>query len=180
MSEAERLLGLLADPDRFRVAAALALGSTDVGDVVAVTGLPPRVVERSLARLIAGGLVTKDAAGHRFQTEELLVAARAVADKRAATDAAENPEGATEMVTRFMKQGRLVSIPSKGAKRAAVLDHVAQDFEPGRRYSEKQVNAVLAAYHDDVASLRRYLVDDGYLDRARGKYWRTGGTWNID
>lgn len=180
MSEAERLLGLLADPDRFRVVAALALGATAVNDVVELTKLPPRLVERSVARLIAGGLVTKDAAGHRFQMEELLIAARAVAHERAAADAAENPQGVSEIVARFMKQGRLVSIPSKGAKRAAVLDHLAQDLEPGRRYSEKQVNAVLAEYHDDVASLRRYLVDDGYLERDRGKYWRAGGTWDID
>lgn len=180
MSEAERLFGLLADPDRFRVAAAIALGSSDVGDIVAATGLAERVVERCLARLIAGGLVSKDAAGHRFHTEELLSAARAVADKRSAIEAAGNPEGAAELVTRFMKHGRLVSIPAKGVKRGAVLDHIAQDFEPGRRYSEKQVNALLSTYHDDVASLRRYLVDEGFLDRDRGKYWRTGGTWHID
>ncbi len=180
MSEAERLLGLLADPDRLRVAAAIVLGSTEVNDIIETTGLPARVVERSLARLVAGDLVTKDAAGHRFRTEELLVAARAVADKRSAAEAAGNPEGAAEVVTRFMKHGRLVSIPAKGAKRAAVLDHLVQDFEPGRQYSEKQVNAVLGAYHDDVASLRRYLVDEGYLARDHGRYWRSGGTVTVD
>jgi len=30
--------------------------------------------------------------------------------------------------------------------------------------------------HPDHAALRRYLVDEGFLERAGGIYWRTGGT----
>ena len=49
--------------------------------------------------------------------------------------------------------GRLVSIPSSHAKRLVVLDLVVQDFEPGEHYTERQVNAVLARWHDDVPAL---------------------------
>ncbi|MGH9192666.1 MAG: DUF2087 domain-containing protein [Acidimicrobiales bacterium] len=38
-----------------------------------------------------------------------------------------------------------------------------------------QVNAILRRFHEDVASLRRFLVDEGFLDRASGEYWRSGG-----
>jgi hypothetical protein len=38
------------------------------------------------------------------------------------------------------------------------------------------VNRVLARWHPDTAALRRYLVDEGFLDRDGGQYWRTGGT----
>jgi hypothetical protein len=72
--------------------------------------------------------------------------------------------------------GRLITMPSKRAKRLVVLDHVAQLFEPGERYSEAEVNRRLRDLHDDVAMLRRYLVDEGFLDRAGGIYWRIGGT----
>lgn len=72
--------------------------------------------------------------------------------------------------------GRLVSIPAKRAKRLVVLDLLARVFEPGERYPELEVNALLRAFHDDVAALRRYLVDEGFLDRAEGVYWRTGGS----
>jgi hypothetical protein len=44
-----------------------------------------------------------------------------------------------------------------------------------RRYDEKEVNGILALWYPDYASLRRYLVDEGYLDRAGGQYWRSGG-----
>ncbi len=73
-------------------------------------------------------------------------------------------------------QGRLRGIPSRHSKRLVVLDLLAQLFEPGQRYEEVEVNRMLRAYHDDVAALRRYLVEDGFLDRSAGVYWRSGGT----
>jgi len=57
-----------------------------------------------------------------------------------------------------------------------VLDWLAQRFEPGRRYTEEMVNLVIARVHPDTAALRRYLVDDGFMSREHGVYWRTGGT----
>lgn len=72
--------------------------------------------------------------------------------------------------------GRLHTIPSRHAKRLVVLDHVARAFEVGVRYPEREVDAVLRAFHPDHAALRRYLVDDGFLTRDAGVYWRTGGT----
>ena len=57
-----------------------------------------------------------------------------------------------------------------------MLDRLAQEFEPGQRYTERQVNAILVAFDPDVATQRRYLVDEGFLDREGGLYWRCGGT----
>ncbi len=72
--------------------------------------------------------------------------------------------------------GSLTAIPTKIRKRLVVLDLLAQQFEPGHRYEETEVNNTLRAYHPDVAALRRYLVEEGFLDRAEGSYWRSGGT----
>lgn len=49
-------------------------------------------------------------------------------------------------------------------------------FEPGQRYEETQVNALCRSFHDDVAMLRRALVDEAFLAREAGVYWRIGGT----
>jgi hypothetical protein len=78
--------------------------------------------------------------------------------------------------TFFDAQGRLVTVPARRGKRLVVLDHLAQRFEPGERYSETEVNNRLREAHDDVAALRRYLVDEGFLSREAGVYWRTGGS----
>lgn len=72
--------------------------------------------------------------------------------------------------------GSLRSIPTKLRKRLVVLHHLAQQFVPGERYAESEVNTRLRPFHADVAALRRYLVDEGFLDRRDGEYWRSGGT----
>ena len=72
--------------------------------------------------------------------------------------------------------GTLTSIPTRIRKRLVVLDLLAQEFEPGVKYDESQVNNRLRAFHPDVAALRRYLVEEGFLERADGSYWRSGGT----
>jgi hypothetical protein len=81
-----------------------------------------------------------------------------------------------DVVDRFVQDGRLVIMPTKRSKRLLVLDHVAQSFEPGRTYPESEVNEVLRRFHDDYAALRRYLVDELFLTREGGVYWRSGGT----
>lgn len=75
--------------------------------------------------------------------------------------------------------GRLHTIPSRRAKLLVVLDHLAQLFEPGRVYLESEVNDLLSTVHPDVAALRRYLVDDLFLSREDGRYWRSGGTVDV-
>ena len=73
-------------------------------------------------------------------------------------------------------EGRLRTIPTKISKRLVILDLLAQEFEPGERYDETEVNSRLRAFHPDVAALRRYLVEERFLDREHGVYWRSGGS----
>ena len=82
----------------------------------------------------------------------------------------------TRVLAVFVQDGRITTMPTKRAKRLVVLDHVAQSFEPGRTYPDSEVNELLRTFHPDVAALRRYLVDEGFLTREAGTYWRTGGT----
>src|SRR5919197_1588030 len=99
-------------------------------------------------------------------------------------------EGETAVLGRFVRDGKLVSIPSARSKRLLVLDLLAGQFEPGRRYTEAEVNQTLGAWHPDYAALRRYLVDEGFLrrdderDPASGRslkvYWRAGGSVDVD
>ncbi|HEY2443287.1 MAG TPA: DUF2087 domain-containing protein [Streptosporangiaceae bacterium] len=76
----------------------------------------------------------------------------------------------------FLQDGRIITMPAKRARRLLLLDCIAQEFEPGRQYPEAEVDKILKTAHDDHASLRRYLVDEGFLSRKAGLYWRSGGT----
>ncbi|ATW51688.1 DUF2087 domain-containing protein [Streptomyces xantholiticus] len=75
----------------------------------------------------------------------------------------------------LFSQGRLTTIPRKPARREQLLDHLAETlFEPGRVYTEPEVNDALLGVHDDCAALRRYLVVAGLLTRTKdgGSYRR--------
>ena len=60
------------------------------------------------------------------------------------------------------------------------LERIAIEFEPGRHYGEKEVNVVVGRFFNDYAAIRRYLVDEGFLDRDHGVYWRAGGRVDVD
>jgi hypothetical protein len=75
-----------------------------------------------------------------------------------------------------MLDGRITTMPAKRSKRLVLLDHVARQFEVGVHYPEQEVNRILRAVFDDYVALRRYLIDEGFLDRDHGDYWRSGGT----
>jgi len=79
----------------------------------------------------------------------------------------------------FMRNGRITALPAKRSRRLVLLDHIAQLFDVGVRYSEGEVNRILLGLHEDYAALRRYLVDEGFLSRDHGEYWRTGGSVDL-
>ena len=183
--EPRELLALLAEPDRLRAVAAVALGATTLAEVADRAGLEPRAGARALSRLVAGGLLDGEAGeGYRVRSEALRAAAIPPAG-----EAEPDEELGDQVLRRFISKGRLLAIPAARGKRLVVLDHLAGLFEPGRRYPEPEVNELLGRYHPDYAMLRRYLVDDGFLDRADEPapsgtrsvkvYWRTGGTVDL-
>lgn len=164
-----QVLGLLHQEDTLKVLAALVL---DVP--VEEVGLDRDGVRRALDRLGRGGLVMRGDDGalavRRERFRELLHAT-------AAPVPAVSPE---ERVLRsFLVDGRLRAIPTKHAKRLIVLNHIARFFEPGVRYAEKEVDVTLRAFHDDHATLRRYLIDEGLLSRKDNVYWRSGGPVDV-
>jgi hypothetical protein len=54
------------------------------------------------------------------------------------------------------------------------LCYLAEQFDFDRKYSEKEVNDIIAAFNEDISGLRRDLISTGYLDRERdgSAYWR--------
>jgi hypothetical protein len=184
--EPRDLLALLAEPDRLKALAAVALGAATLAEVAERAGLAPREAARALNRLVAGGLLEGEA-GKEYEVRTAVLRAAA---RRPAADREDDGAEGSEVVGRFLRGGRLVAIPAARGKRLAVLDHLAGLFQPGRRYPEREVNEILRAWHPDYALLRRYLVDEGFLDRADEPapsgsrsdkvYWRSGGTVEVD
>jgi hypothetical protein len=76
----------------------------------------------------------------------------------------------------FIGHGRIEIMPARQSRRRLLLDTIAAAFEPGVRYPEHSVSRFLGAIHADYAALRRYLIDEEFLSRSDGLYWRSGGT----
>jgi len=182
---AASLVGLLAEPDRLRVVAALVLGATTANAVAEAAGLDLRAATTALERLAAGGLVASDGdGGLRFVGERFKHAAQSEAKRRDDATPVEAFDGVAPedvgVLRNFVSDGRLRQIPASKGKRLVVLDWLAARFEPGKTYPERDVNLMLGMAHSDVAALRRYLVDEQFLERRDGFYWRAGGTFDID
>lgn len=72
----------------------------------------------------------------------------------------------------FAPDGSLISIPARSGKKIEVLKRIATVFEPGVKYSEKELNTILAKFHEDTAAIRRYMIVFGILERnSESIYW---------
>jgi hypothetical protein len=170
----DTLCGLLAEPDRLAVFAAVVLGSRTPGEVGRRTGLPGRDVVVALRRLEQGGLIADAGGGLVANASAFKDAVRAYGEGPVEEPLDSDPSRAA-VLRAFLRDGRLVRLPAARGKRRMVLEHIVAAFEPGVRYPEREVDATLRAWHDDYASLRRYLIDEGLMTREAGVYWRIGG-----
>lgn len=171
-------LKLLLDPARLAVVGAIALRPRTPHEAADHAGVDPRVALETIASLRQLHAVSTTEEGrYHLERDVLLELARGL-PQPAPPDAGVF-HGMTaaerEVLARFFVGNRLTEIPTSRAKRLVVLERLALEFEPGRRYAEREVNELLGRYHRDHASLRRHLVDEGLLDRDRGEYWRAGG-----
>jgi hypothetical protein len=173
--EAGTIVGLLADPVRLKVVAALALGAGTIEEVADTAALSLKDVALAARRLARAGLVHRDGHTLALHAERFGEAARAAAAMAPPAQRLSEDPAEDAVLRTFLRDGRLVSIPAQRSKRRVVLEHLVCVFEPGVRYPEREVNALLAAWHPDVAALRRYLVDEELLTREAGVYWRSGG-----
>jgi hypothetical protein len=176
------VLRALADPTRLSVAGILARGPSTAASVAKELSLRSDTVQRHLTRLARVGIVAVEAdrRTYRLQTEGLRAAAAAAGPVREpglALGAADEEE--ESVLRQYFRGGRLVEIPVKRSKRLVVLERLALEFDVGVHYQERQVNEVLRRFNPDVAALRRYLVDESFLSRERGEYWRTGGRVDV-
>ncbi len=186
-----QMLKALGDDSRLTLLQLLASGERSVGDLAEQVNLGEPTVSHHLARLREVGLVTLRMAGNqRFyrvndsglaqfkqlaaeieQTQPL--PETAVSDDRWIAALGWSAED-QQVLREHTQDKKLIRIPAKQKKALVILRWLATLFEPERFYSEAEVNALLkTVYAEDYVSLRRDLVDLGYLRRERGggKYW---------
>lgn len=75
-----------------------------------------------------------------------------------------------KVIDSFFEYGKLKLIPSQRKKERIVLEEIAKAFEAGRDYSEREVNIIIADYHDDFCTIRRDMISEGLLEREGSTY----------
>ena len=75
------------------------------------------------------------------------------------------------VMANLFEYGKLKTIPVQRKKRRIVLEKIAQSFEQGKVYPEKEVNLIIAQFHDDFCTLRRELIAEGIMERSNNEYW---------
>lgn len=178
-------LKALSDASRLRIVGLLADGRRmSVEQLAAALSLTPGTVVHHLKRLREAGLVESQPRPpyvdyslrigrlgqiggelHRMAQEQ----AGGSSESMARPAWANAEEGRT--LRAFFDGERLLSVPAQHAKRLTVLRYLAEAvFERKRKYPEKELNQLLAVRHPDAASLRRYLVDEGFMTRKSSVY----------
>lgn len=182
-------LKALSDASRLRIVGLLAARPYAVEELAGALSLSPGTVVHHLKRLDAAGLVASRPSRpyvlYSLRLEALQSLGRQLDELEKGTEAEDlasqpGPDGLplstfdAKVLRAFLVDGRLVSIPNQEKKREVILRFLLGRCFPERdqAWPEKEVNGRLALYHQDVASLRRYLVDGAYLARAAGEYRR--------
>jgi predicted transcriptional regulator len=174
----------LSDSTRLKIVGLLAQKEYTVEEIAAILDLRSSTISHHLGRLADAGLVSARAESYyntyRLETGALEKMARQLlAEETLPAVAADMDLDAydRQVIKNYANaDGSLKQIPTKQKKFEAILRYIAPVFEAGRRYSEREVNEILARYHEDTAILRRGLVDHHLMDREKDgtTYWLAG------
>ncbi len=176
--EAVKLFKCLADRSRLQILRSLAREDMYVELLSERLGLSPSTVSFHLKKLADIGAVTSQ----RSQYYTIYSLRREVFDMPILDIIQEESDEADKQAEReaqwrqkvidsfFDKEGRLKVIPAQRKKRLVILDKMSEAFEPGRAYTEREVNLIIADFHDDFCTLRRDMVDEGIMSRKDGEY----------
>lgn len=77
------------------------------------------------------------------------------------------------LATYLDEKGRIITFPAKEKRKLVILANLVRHFDPQKNYSEEALNTILKQYAEDYVTLRRYLIEYGFMDRTKDgqSYW---------
>jgi ArsR family transcriptional regulator len=179
----------MSDPDRLRIIGALSQGPRTASRIAELLNLSFRKTVNHLAFLTHVGVVLVHAESRRqddlYELDskflERLARLQFEGARPVYVPAADMEKKTRRVLASYLNaDGTIGQIPLQPGKLRIILNYILNAFETNKVYTEKEINAILIRFNEDVASLRRYLVDAGMLVREQdgSKYWR--GTETVD
>lgn len=174
MKEKLALLKLLADETRLEILNMLLREDSYVEKIACELSLTPATICYHLKKMEAAGVVRCS----RSQFYMIYSLNREIFNKplyelirkdEPLADADEKYK--KEVLAHFFKYGKLTQLPTQRKKREIVLLEISKSFESGRRYDEKEVNAIIHRFHEDHCTIRREMIACGIMAREKESYW---------
>ena len=181
----------LGDENRLKIISLLNKQEHNVGEIASLLEVREPTASHHLSKLREMGLVNLRQAGDQInfrlnemalnrwkqqvqQIETLIFEAANDRVDNAWIDQLELDDYDRKVVRDYTSNGRLREIPARHKKERAVVRWLITKFEPDVRYTEHQVNDILAQYFEDYVQLRRCLINFGLMQRKRdgSSYWR--------
>lgn len=175
------LFKCLADKSRLQILKSLAIEDMYVERLAERLGITAPTVSFHLKKLADAGAVTSYKSQYYmmyslnkeiFETSilEIIREKSDEADLQAQRDAGYRQK----VIDAFFEYGKLKAIPTQRKKERIVLEEIARAFEYDRIYTEREVNIIIADFHDDFCTIRRDMIAEGLLGREAGGggYWR--------
>lgn len=181
MNEAEAIMlfKCLSDKSRLHILKSLTMEDMYVERLAQRLDLSPSTVSFHLKKLSEAGLV------HSYKTQyytmysicqNVLETSILELIREKSDDAALQEERELQyrkrVVDAFFEYGKLKSIPAQRKKERIILEVIVQAFEFEKKYTEREVNIIIADFYDDFCTLRRDMISERLLDRAGNIYWR--------
>lgn len=177
--EALKVFKCLSDASRLRIVQSLAQGDMYTELLAERLELTPSTVSFHMKKLEDAGLVSS----RKEQYYTVYSLNRELLGTTLSELSASSPEQVDEQQKReeayrqkvirsFFEYDRLRSIPVQRKKRLICLEQIAERFELGRTYEEKELSEIIASVHEDYCTIRRDMVDEGILRRDGSRYVR--------
>lgn len=179
-TEAIKLFKCLSDKSRLQILKSLAIEDMDVERLAQRLSLTPATISFHLKKLSDAGAVTsyKNQYYTMYSLCRNVFMARIIdiiseASDEAALQDQRDAAYRQRVIDSFFEYGKLKSIPAQRKKERIILEEIARSFEPGRIYTEREVNIIIADFHDDFCTIRRDMIGEKIMERENGKYWLT-------
>ena len=177
-ADAIKLFKCLSDKSRLQILKSLSIEDMDVERLAERLGLTQATISFHLKKLSEAGAVRS----YKDQYYTMYALCREVfmtsildiiseASDEAEIHALRDEAYRRRVIDAFFEYGKLRTIPAQRKKKRIVLEEIAKSFEPGRVYTEREVNIIIADYHDDFCTIRRDMIAESIMDRENGKYW---------
>ena len=178
-NETIALLKCLADKSRLQILKSLDKEDMYVELLAERLGLSAATISFHLKKLQEAGCVTSSKSQYytmyslkKEAFEVRLMDMLSVQSDEAAVQAKREAQYRKKVIDTFFEYGKLKAIPAQRKKRRIVLEEIAKCFEFDRTYTEREVNIIIADFHDDFCTIRREMIMERLMARDHQIYWR--------